>query len=226
MELHEICVIIPAYNEAQTIADVVSGIKKCHPEVVVIIINDGSNDDTKDAILNQDVIYVEHRRKLGKGAALRTGFNAALMRNMKYVLTMDADGQHSPDDIKSFFRTLDEKHYDLILGSRMADVTSMPFHRRLSNRVTSKLISWRTGCRILDSQCGFRLIHSEVIKSIKLHASGFDCESELLLKAALQGFDIGHTPVKTIYHKSPNSTMNVLTDTFKFIQTYVKSFFW
>ena len=101
----------------------------------------------------------------------------------------------------------------------------MPFHRVFSNTTTSKLVSWRIGQKIIDSQSGYRIINMDVLKNITLKTSHYDTETELLLKSGCLGYKIGFIDIDTIYHNEPSS-IHLFLDTWRFIELYWSSFFW
>ncbi|MFQ5822763.1 MAG: glycosyltransferase family 2 protein [bacterium] len=226
MEISKICAVIPAYNASKSLKKVVEDLRQYIPHLSIIVVDDGSTDSTKYIARKLNVLCVEHNKNFGKGAALRSGFKTALSLEAHLIITIDADAQHNPKDIKKLLSKLKEEKLDLIIGSRMSNIVKMPFHRICSNKITSKLISWRLGQKIEDSQCGFRVIRADVLKKIDLKSNRFEIESELLIKSALQGFKIGSTTIETIYPKNRTSAMHLIADTLRFIGLYIRSFFW
>ena len=221
MGLDKVFIVIPAYNAERTLADVVSGLRKyCHPSSIIVV-NDGSQDGTKE-IKNQNIIYLEHDRNYGKGSALKTGFSKALSLGAKFIVTVDADGQHDAQDVSALLEKMEMESLDLLIGSRMSDTREMPFLRRLSNRWTSKLISWRIGQRIEDSQCGLRVHRATLVRELsdRIRCNHFDFETEILLRAARKGFKIGFRRIRTIYPEKYISTMS-LVDVLNFIKVYL-----
>ena len=219
----DIGIIIPAYNAEKRIADVIKQVK-IHVDDNIILINDGSTDSTATIAKNENVIVLSHTSNRGKGAALRTGFSQAMALNWKGVITIDADGQHNPEYIPKFIEYFKLTGADIIIGSRMANLKSMPFHRVLSNKITSKLLSWRIGQKIIDSQCGYRFICTDVFKKIDLFTSHYETESEILIRGGLAGFKIDFIDIDTIYKNEPSS-INLYIDTWRFIKLYWQSFF-
>ena len=128
-------------------------------------------------------------------------------------------------DIASFAARAQEGGCDVILGSRMEDTSAMPFQRIISNTLTSLLITLRTGQKIKDSQCGYRMIQRRVLENIILKNDGYMMESELLIKAGLKKYIIDSIPVQTIYNES-KSAIKPVKDTFLFIKVFLSSFFW
>ncbi|RKX99556.1 hypothetical protein DRP77_13035, partial [Candidatus Poribacteria bacterium] len=146
------------------------------------------------------VVVLRHDRNMGKGMALRTGFSYALERGYELVMTMDGDGQHDPEDIPRFMERMGRGDADIVLGARVLDRRRMPIHRRLNNRLVSAVGSWLSGQKVVDFQCGYRLIRSEVLKAIKLETRRYETESELLIKAGRMGFRIVSIPIRAIYN--------------------------
>ncbi len=218
------CAIIPAYNAEKKIGEVVSNLAKYLPNSPIVVINDGSTDFTNRIVQRYKVIYIEHTRNKGKGRALKSGFQIARAINSFYIFTLDADGQHDPRDVVTFQRDMNKKKLDMLIGSRMSNPTNMPLHRMLSNRLTSKLISWRINANVEDSQSGYRLICHNVLENLKLNSNRFEIESETIIKAADRGFKIGFTKIKSTY-STKNSNIKFI-DIFCFIRLFVKSFLW
>ena len=201
----KVCVIIPALNAELTIFDLVTNLLDKGYKVVVI--NDGSTDNTHQEATQAGATVIKHPVNRGKGAALKTGFAYALEEGYETVVTIDADGQHNYEEVSEFTRVA-EGDADIIIGSRMGDTENMPPIRILANKLSSFMISRMIGHRIEDSQCGFRLIKSPVLRKIKLVTHDYDTESELLIKAAREGFTIATIPVKTIYPPDQVSHIN------------------
>ena len=191
-----VCAVIPFYNEKSTLSEVIRETAKYVD--FIFAINDGSNDGNYENEMNEkDVQYIENDKNYGKGKALITGFDAAISSGYRYVITIDADLQHDPKYIPFILEKL--KSFDVVVGNRLKNLKVMPFHRRLSNKITSFLLTVKTGQNILDSQCGFRGYSVEVLKKVKTVFYGFEAESEIVVKAARKGFKIGFVEIPTIY---------------------------
>ena len=218
--------IIPAYNAESTIARAIHGCLSFIPRENIIVIDDGSTDKTRSLVEQSGATIIVHDKNRGKGAALRSGFSAALKYDCDAVITLDADLQHDPTYIVKFLELLKkEADWGIIIGSRWRSDTKMPLDRRLSNRITSFLISLRTGQKIPDSQSGYRLLKREVLEKVTTTEDRFMAETELLLKASSGGFKIGSVHIPTIYNEEA-SHINKFSDTLKFISLYLRSYFW
>ena len=221
----KIVAVIPAYNVAKSLGKLVLDLRKALPDVTVIVVDDGSTDGTSAVARRLPVHYLAHPQNQGKGAALQSGFARALHLNTDYILTLDGDGQHDPLQAPQLVEVARRRGLDLVVGSRNYHLGNMPFHRYVSNRLTSFLISVRTRTRIRDSQSGYRLIRADILRAVKLSLRHFDLESELLIKASLAGYRIGETPVSTIYASSSSSAMRII-DVFRFVKLYWRTLFW
>ncbi len=214
-------VIIPAYNAdkeiKKTLKQVLCIVK--NPEKIIVI-DDSSEDFTSQIVSEFDVVLLKHTKNRGKGAALKTGFEFANKKGIKWVLTIDSDNQHNPDKIPLFLQELQKSPCDLLIGKRQLKIKKMPFDRCMSNKITSLLISFLCRTRIYDSQCGFRLINTELLKKQKLTTNRFETESELLIKYSKAGAKIGQVPISTIY-STENSTIDKLGDTYRFVKMYL-----
>ncbi len=217
-------VIIPVYNGEKTLQRVLKDIKKNLEGVKIIVVNDGSLDGTKNIASNYEVIYLEHRNNEGKGAALKSGFRKALELGAEFVVTIDADGQHEAGDVNRLLAKMSTDFLDLVIGVR-TDVSQMPFIRLVSNKITTKLISWRIGQRIEDSQCGLRAHTARLLSGLILSSKRYDLETELLIKTGLYGYKIGSIDIRTIYHKDIKSSIT-FRDVLNFIRVFLQSFFW
>lgn len=208
-----ICVLLPAYNEVAALNSLIEEIKAYGLEIVVV--DDGSIDGTAEKAGQSGAVLLRHPRNLGKGQALRTGFKYALDKKFDAVMIMDADGQHLPAEIKNFLEHAKNSDAGIIIGNRMHEPRGMPFIRKLTNMFTSYFISKITGFNIPDSQCGFRLIRSNVLRNINLSTMKYDTESEILLEAAWNNFKIESVPVKSVY-ANQKSQIQPLIDTIRF----------
>jgi len=220
--MDKICVIIPAFNAEATIAKVIQGVSKFIENKDIIIVDDGSSDATFEMANEAGSVVLKNPTNQGKGFSLKKGFHYAINNNYRAVICLDADLQHAPDDIPHFIDCFKKSNVDFILGNRMFDVSSMPWDRQFSNQTTSLIISLFAGQRIRDSQSGYRLIKTDVLRKIKLVSNKYETESELLVKALKRKYKFAHVPIQTIYNDQP-SHINRLVDTWRFVRIVVLS---
>jgi glycosyltransferase involved in cell wall biosynthesis len=198
-QIQYVVLVIPALNAERTIGKLLDEAQHYIPADCIIVVDDGSSDGTAAAAASKGCAVIRHEKNRGKGAALQSGFDAAMKRTIDAVLTMDADLQHDPHSIPDFLAALASGKFDVLIGSRLHDKRGMPVHRVLSNTITTSLVKARTGARITDSQSGFRLISKRVLEQVRLESPGYEAETEFLIKAATRGFRFGSVPVRTIY---------------------------
>jgi glycosyltransferase involved in cell wall biosynthesis len=211
----KIAIIIPAYNEAKTIGSLVKAILELKHDAIVV--DDGSIDDTAILAKTQGAQVISTHQKSGKGNALRLGFSKAISQEYDAVITLDGDGQHAPSDIANFLECYQKSHADIINGDRMQNPLGMPLIRRLTNGFMSWLISVACHQRITDTQCGFRLISIQVLKTIEFQCNDFEIETEILIRASKKGFRIASVPIQTIY-RDEVSKIKPVKDTLRFIK--------
>ncbi len=211
----KICVVVPAYNEAKNIAKVIQQVRLKNLDVLVV--DDGSIDGTADIAKQTGAEVIRNNSNKGKGASLNCGFEYVLKNGYDAVITMDADGQHSPEDLDAFINAFARHKSGIIIGNRMDDHQNMPWLRVLTNGFMSWLLSLVAKQRIPDTQCGFRLINKEVLEKINLRTSKYETESEILVQASRKGFKIYSIPVKTIY-SGEVSHINPFIDALRFVR--------
>jgi len=227
IDYQKYCVVIPAYNPGKTISKLIQAIRAVDRYIQIIVVDDGSTDDSISSIpAEQSVLIHSYVTNMGKGAAIKTGVRCARERGFRYGLFLDADMQHDPARILEFIKRREVNRTDLVLGIRSFFKTGMPFHRILSNSITSFLISLRVGQRIHDSQCGYRLVDLNNAAFEQCHDQGFQFESEFLIKSIYTGANYCEVVVPTIYHQSGFSSISNLLDTFRFIRMFLTSFKW
>lgn len=216
-------VIIAAFNAGETIGTVISRVAKHIHIENIIVVDDGSSDTTASVAASMGARVLNHPVNRGKGAALQTGFNFMLQTSLDAVITLDADLQHPPDFIPHFTDMYSSGEYDIIIGSRLHDKKGMPFHRVLSNTITTFLVSARTAKKISDSQSGYRLIDRKVLESVRLKSYGFEAETEFIIKAAAHGFRFGFVPIETIY-AGEKSHMRHFSTTVNFVKVLFQDY--
>lgn len=213
------CVVMPTYNEAKEIGRIIK--KVLAQGLEVVIIDDGSPDNTSQVAANNGAIVLKNQNNEGKGASLIKGFDYAMKNNFDTVITMDGDGQHLAEDIPLFLQAAKCSDSAIFIGNRMLKTKSMPWLRLLTNKFMSWLISEIIKQEVPDSQCGFRLIKKELLKKLKLTTSRYETESEILIDAARLGFKIESVPIKTVY-SGEKSRIKPFSDALRFIKFLVK----
>lgn len=210
-----ILVIVPAYNAANYLPELIPRIREYVCDENLLAINDGSTDDTLKILKELNVNFISFPQNRGKGAALIAGFDYAVENNYRSVLTIDADLQHLPEELPGFFAK--DNGQTVVIGTRFMDPKVMPTDRRLTNNLTSVIISIFSTARVRDSQSGYRLIPTSLLKSVPLKTIKYDLESEMLFKAGAAGFAIDEVPISTIYEGS-HSYINPIIDSGRFIR--------
>ncbi|MBO4446992.1 MAG: glycosyltransferase family 2 protein, partial [Bacteroidales bacterium] len=195
-----ICVIIPTYNNAGTLKQVLDGVLKYSNDVIVV--NDGSTDGTA-AILNKyagsiDTLILPKNR--GKGAALKAGFDLAVGQGYTSAVTIDADGQHLPSDLPAFFEAAEKNPGAMIVGTREdLAAENKSGGSTFANRFSNFWFTIQTFVRLKDTQCGYRLYPLKKISSIKFLTSRYEAELELLVFMAWRGARFVQLPVTVLY---------------------------
>lgn len=186
-------VVIPALNAEKSVGDVVRGCLEQVPDVVVV--DDGSSDATSAMASAAGALVLRHPRRRGKGGAMKTGFDWALAHGFDGIIGVDADGQHLPSEIPKLLRCRAETDADMVIGGRAHLFAQMLPRRRIANRFSTWAIAKFSRTSITDSQCGFRLYSSRLLRAVTLCAEGFDMDSEVIVRAGLAGFKIAMTPI-------------------------------
>lgn len=195
-----VVVLIPAYNEAATIRDLVQRALKIVPDVVVV--DDGSVDATLAQLHGLPVKVLRNECNLGKAASLRKGFDFAFRRGAQLVVTLDGDGQHCPEDIPRLLNTARRFPGDIVIGARLHDKKNFPASRYYANQIARFWISWAAGYPIADTQSGFRVYPATLFRQLKpgdVAWKGFTFESEILIAAADRQVRSVAVPIPGIY---------------------------
>ena len=211
-----VCVLIPAFNAAETLGAVVARV--CEQGCHALVIDDGSRDATREIAERAGARVVGHAVNQGKGKALQTGFAEALRAGHELVITLDADGQHEPEAIPQFlWEASAHPEAALIIGNRMANIRRMPWVRRWTNRWMSGGLSQVTGLYVPDSQCGYRLVRAAFLRQCRLASDHFEIESELILEAGRLGHAVRSIPIHTVY-AGEESHIHPARDTLRFFR--------
>ncbi|MCI0587543.1 MAG: glycosyltransferase family 2 protein [Planctomycetes bacterium] len=214
-ELAGVCVVVPAYREAGTIASLVRALRARGAHTIVV--DDGSDDGTSPIARAAGAEVLRHAANRGKGAALRTGFERGLALGFPRLATMDGDGQHDPADLGALLRAARESGAAVVVGNRLDDPRGMSLVRLVTNRIMSRLISAIAGLDVADSQCGLKLYEAAAVRALRLRTSRFDTESEILLQVGRLGFPVANAPVRCIYHQPRPSHIRAAADTWRFL---------
>ncbi len=195
-----IVALVPAYQEGPRVAEVVTAATAHLP---VLVVDDGSSDDTAERAEAAGATVLRQRPNQGKGAAIRAGFRWALEEGLGAVIILDADGQHDPAELPRFLRAFAERRGDLIVGRR--DFRRMPPVRRLSNTVGRWAFSWAVGRSIPDNQSGYRLVSRRLMERlVDGHETGFEFDVEMITTCIRSDFRLDWVPIRTIYAGEPS----------------------
>ncbi len=193
-----VAVVIPALNESLRIREVVEG--ALAQSDLVIVVDDGSEDETAAIVARTPAVLLRHARRTGKGGALRDGFAEALRRGMAAVVTLDGDGQHRASDVPRLIAAANAHPRHVVNGARLHKRSTQPWYRRLGNDFGDWGIAWACGFRLVDSQSGQRLYPAPVLALEDVPGEGFVFEAQLLVSAARRlGFGLVSVPVETRY---------------------------
>jgi len=208
----KICALIPAFNEASHIEQVVEGVRE-HVDSVIVI-DDGSSDGTAELARKAGAFCIEQPTNCGKASALRRGFTYAYTLNFTHAITMDGDGQHLPHDIPVLLQVAQETNANLVIGARPFERALMPRARYYSNTIGSRWASALVGREIRDSQSGFRIFRLETLHRTKLRSQRYEFEMEVLIKLGRAGCTIAHAPIHMVYDSGQaQSKMRPVRDT-------------
>jgi glycosyltransferase involved in cell wall biosynthesis len=198
---------IPAFNESSMIARVVLNAQKYADAVVVC--DDGSSDMTGTIAKHLGAYVVRHRRNLGYGASIKSLFKRARELNADVLVTLDADGQHNPDEIPNVLKPIVKDTADLVIGSRFIDsdgTKEMPLYRRLGAQLITKLVNGSSKSVISDAQSGFRAYNRYALKQLTPFENGMGASVEILLKASKHDLKICEVPSSCKYHNGDVAT--------------------
>jgi len=206
-------VLIPAFNEAATIRDLVKRVLNIVPTVIVV--DDGSTDATIEQLADLPVTVLRNPRNLGKAASLWAGFEHALAQDARYVITLDGDGQHRPEDIYRLLELVKRSPHSIVIGARLHDKANFPARRYYANQFARFWISWAAGYPIADTQSGFRVYPVSLLRRLtrrQVSWNGFVFESEVLIAAGRLGVQSVAVAIPGIYpqHARPSHFRPVL----------------
>jgi len=195
------CVIIPTYNNSKTLKKVIDGVLNFSSGNDVIVINDGSTDNTTEILnqYNEQIVLLNNKTNSGKGYSLRKGFKEAISRGFKNAITIDSDGQHYPEDIDVMIENALKFPEALLMGSRNMNQESVPGKSSFGNKFSNFWFWVETGQKLPDTQTGFRLYPLEPLKKIKLYTTKFETEIKVIVKLAWQDVKIIPVNIRVLY---------------------------
>ena len=189
--------VVPCFNEDKRIGKVLQNLKK--QKISVVVVDDGSKDNSFAVSQKYTPFVFRHKINLGKGAALKTGCDAAVKLGAEGIVILDSDGQHEVDDFSKFSEALQEKNVDVVFGSRNLG-REMPLIRSLGNKFGSFLISSLFGIYVSDLVCGYRAFTANGYKKIRWESSGYGIETEMVINVKKQNLTHCEVPIKTVYY--------------------------
>jgi glycosyltransferase involved in cell wall biosynthesis len=208
--------VIPAYQDEKHIGDIVRRTREQLDHVLVV--DDGSTDQTGQRARDAAAEVIVHNQNRGKGDAIKTALEHCLNRQGAWVILLDSDGQHLPEEIDRFLTAAaSATGPTFFIGNRMSDATAMPFIRRVANRYMSKRISRLCGQQIPDTQCGFRMLDRQLIPLLLGGGDRFDYDTEVLIILSRRGYRIESVPITTVYSDQV-SKIRPLRDTIRFLK--------
>ncbi len=217
MQKTEVSIIIPACNEARSIGDLIEKIKSLYPDFEVIVINDGSTDDTAGIAGNAGAIVYSHPYNIGNGAAIKSGIRIA---SGEILVFMDGDGQHNPEDIKKLLEYLPE--FDMVVGARSGGEHST-LVRTLGNKIFNSLASYVSKFPVRDLTSGFRAVKSEVVKNfLYLLPNTYSYPTTLTLSVLRNGRSVKYVPIKVSSRKTGKSNISMFRDGVRFFMIITK----
>ncbi|NLD91224.1 MAG: glycosyltransferase family 2 protein [Fibrobacter sp.] len=211
-------IVIPSYKAVNTLRKLIPALLEYVPSCKLCIVDDASMDGTSQYCNEMNLTYLSHSVNLGKGAALVTGFSWCMKRGAKWIFTVDADGQHAPEDLHQFIDYV-EKHPQtgICIGNREKKAGKMPPARIFSNVLTSKIMSFLCKSTILDCQCGYRLYSTEMLKKISITYNRFEMETEVIMKSIKADFPVAFVNIRTVYTDGQSHISHV-KDTLRWVK--------
>jgi len=207
--------VIPAYQDEKHIGDIVRRTRERLYHVLVV--DDGSSDHTAQRARDAGAEVIVHDQNRGKGEAIKTGLGYCMDREVMWVSLLDSDGQHLPEEIDRFLTAAGATQLTFFIGNRMNNLTGMPFIRRVVNRYMSRQISRVCGQEIPDTQCGFRMLHRQLIPQLLGGGDRFDYDTEVLIIASRKSYRITSVPITTVYSDQV-SKIRPLRDAIRFLK--------
>jgi glycosyltransferase involved in cell wall biosynthesis len=202
--------VIPAFNEAGSITAVIDGVRPFVDRVIVV--DDGSRDATAERARAAGAEVIAHQTNRGKGQAVRAGLARVFDGGFTHVLLLDGDMQHLPQEAASLLAEAERSGAEVVLGERRFNRDRMPASRYHANRIGSRVLSWFVGVPVQDTQCGFRVFRVDALRPLQLMATGYEIETEMLVKVRRRGGRVASVPVTAVY-AGQTSKLRPLPDT-------------
>lgn len=193
-------IIVPAYNEKETIDGVLEDLQRCGYKNVVVV-DDGSTDKCGSIAAKKGAIVLRHVINRGLGAAIGTGFEYAKLTNPDIIVTFDSDGQHKASDLARLIYLITSKEADVVIGSRMANFSKMPKDRKIINHLANLLTNFLYGIKTTDSQSGLRAFNREAYRKISIRTDRMEVSSEILKEIKVNKLKFREVPIEAIYSK-------------------------
>jgi glycosyltransferase involved in cell wall biosynthesis len=203
-------VCIPAYNEENTIFDIVTRSLKFADKVIVC--DDGSTDSTSIKAKNSGAVVIKHTKNFGKGIALKSLFEYIKKFDFDVAVTIDGDGQFLPEEMEKLIEPIEKNSFDIVIGNRFSNSKEMPGYRKTGNKVLDKITKLASDLPVEDTQSGYRAYSSKAINILSFHTSGFAIDSEILIDAVNKNLKITEQPVTVLYNTGfKTSTKNPIS---------------
>jgi hypothetical protein len=223
----DILVLIPAFNEEERIATVIREVREFLPAATILVVNDGSTDQTAAASCQAGALVISHPFNLGVGTALQTGYKYAVQRGYGYVIQLDADGQHPPSHLPAFVAKLKETEADLVIGSRflLGSRNNGSVPRKLGNTLFAKLLSLLIREKLTDPTSGYRALKSTALHFCIQDTYGFDYpDADFLLTLHRAGFRIEEIPIEVRPRSGGESQHSGLKPVYYVIKMFLSIF--
>jgi len=202
-------IVVPVFDEAETVGDVVAAARAYGP---VLVVDDGSRDGSAEIARRAGAEVIRHPRRRGKGAAILTGIAAARERGAAAVVTLDGDGQHRPSDLGLLLDAARARRRTIVVGGRLDDADALPPDRLNAIRVAGFFVNWACGLRLRDTQSGFRVYPIELFDDLRLHRGGFVLETEVLVAGVARGWRVHEVPVAALARARQRSRFRPISD--------------
>lgn len=190
--------VIPAYNEENSILNIVNSLKEKRYKNIIVV-DDNSSDKTNRLLKDKGIKVIKHIVNRGAGAATKTGIDYALNKGADKIVTLDADGQHSTEDISNLL--FESEEHDVIIGSRFIEKGNTPIHRRAYNKIGNLITYFFYGLHVKDSQSGFKVFSKNAAKNIKITFDRYEFCSEIISEIKKKNLTYKEIPIKAIYTK-------------------------